>query len=196
MTTDHSTQSTPHPPKQPLYLSPDELCACDDIDRNGIDKASRDSLNPVGLLLNVDGLTARLRTRRCIGVLRNRQRGRTMKLACKELKTHLTQRLKDQNTLPVRIHMLFDDLNPLLRQHKQIDVFDLLVELILCADNDPAQHLCALLAVLDDEALINLDRNALANCAAFVRDAMKRDSVRWQLEAFHNMQKGKKKRKG
>ncbi len=115
-----------------------------------------------------------------------------MKLASKPLKRYLDQRLKDQRTLPVRIHILLDDLNPFLRQHKQIDVFDLLVELILCADNDPAQHLCALLAVLDDEALINLERDAVANTGAFIRDAMKRDSVRWQLEAYQELQKNKK----
>ena len=51
-----------------------------------------------------------------------------MKLACKELKTYFEQRLKRRKMLPVRLHILFDDLNPLLRQHKQIDVFDLLVE--------------------------------------------------------------------
>lgn len=78
MTKTHSTQSTPHPPKLPLFLSPDELRACYDIDRNGIDLAKRDSLlileflatalatevinfirtypqsNPAGLMLNVD----------------------------------------------------------------------------------------------------------------------------------------------
>ena len=116
-------------------------------------------------------------------------------LACKSLKRYLDQRLKDQRTLPVRIHILLDDLNPLLRQHKQIDVFDLLVELILCADNDLAQYLCALLAELDNEALINLERDAVANTGVFVRDAMKRDAVRWQLQAYHDMQKDKKKQR-
>ncbi len=72
--------STPHPPKGPLFLSPEELQACDDIDKNGIDMASRESLEklaflatclatevinfikhypsikPAGLLLNVDVL--------------------------------------------------------------------------------------------------------------------------------------------
>ena len=118
-----------------------------------------------------------------------------MKLACKELKNHLEQRMKQQNTLPVRIHVLLDDLNPLLHQHNQIDVFDLLVELILFADDEPAQALCALMAVLDNDALNNLDRDAVANSAAFIRDAMKQKSVRWQLQAYHDMHKGKMKQK-
>ena len=112
----------------------------------------------------------------------------TMKLSCKKLKRNLEQRLKHQKTLPIRIHVLLDDLYPLLRQHKQIDVFDLLVELILCADIDPAQCLSALLAVLDDEALINLERNTVANTGAFIHDALQRDSVHWQLEAYHELQ--------
>jgi len=115
-----------------------------------------------------------------------------MMLSCKKLKNHLEQRLKYQNTLPIRIHVLLNDLYPLLRQHKKIDVFDLLVELILCADIDPAQCLSALLAVLDDEALINLERNTVANTGAFIHDTLQRDSVRWQLEAFHELQEDEK----
>ena len=118
-----------------------------------------------------------------------------MRLACKELKTHLSKRLDQQRTLPTRIHILFDDLIPLLRQDKQIDIFDLLVELILYADHDPAQYLSSLLAGLDDETLINLDRNAVANAGGFIRDAMKQDAVRVQLQAYRRMQKGKKKQK-
>lgn len=74
-------------------------------------------------------------------------------------------------------------------------MFDLLVELILCADIDPAQCLSALLAVLDDEALINLERNTVANTGAFIHDALQRDSVRWQLEAYHELQDEEEKQK-
>ncbi len=113
---------------------------------------------------------------------------KAMQLSCKKLKAYLEQRLKDQKTLPIRIHILIDDLYPLLRQHKKIDVFDLLVELILWADKDPAQSLSALLSVLDDEALINLETNDVANAAAFIRDAMKHDDVRWLLQEYHERQ--------
>ena len=113
---------------------------------------------------------------------------KAMKLSCKKLKAHLEQRLKHLNTLPVRLHIVIDNLYPLLRQHKKIDVFDLLVELILKADQDPAQSLSALLSVLDDEALINLERDDVANAAAFIRDAMKHESVRWLLQDYHERQ--------
>ncbi len=111
-----------------------------------------------------------------------------MKLPCKKLITYLEQRLKDQKMLPIRIHVVLDDLTPVLRQHKKIDVFDLLVELILCTNRDPAQSLSALLSVLDDEALINLETNDVANAAAFIRDAMKHEDVRWLLQDFHERQ--------
>ncbi len=113
---------------------------------------------------------------------------KAMQLSCKKLKAYLEQRLKDQKMLPIRIHILIDDLYPLLRQHKKIDVFDLLVELIMWADKDPSKSLSALLSVLDDDALINLERDDVANAAAFIRDAMKHDDVRWLLQEYHERQ--------
>ncbi|MCZ6803626.1 MAG: hypothetical protein O7D86_06790, partial [Proteobacteria bacterium] len=38
-----------------------------------------------------------------------------MMISCKKLKAHLEQRMKYQKTLPIRIHVLLDDLYPLLR---------------------------------------------------------------------------------
>ena len=116
-----------------------------------------------------------------------------VRVSSKALKAYIAQRLDEQRTLPTRLHVLFDDLNPRLLEHKQIDVFDLLVELILHADNDPAQYLCALMAVLDEEALFNLAPLTIAHSGAFVRDAMKRDSVRWHLQHYHDKQNNKKK---
>ena len=118
-----------------------------------------------------------------------------MKLNCRELKTHFTAQLDKHKALPTRVHILFDDLNPFLSQHKKVDVFDLLVELILYADNDPALYLSTLLAALDDEALIELDRNAVSNAGAFIRDTMKQDWTRIQLQAYRQIRKGKKKQR-
>ena len=80
MTVKHSTQSTPHPPRQPLFLSQDDIRAYYDIDNHGIKRAGLDSqlrlellvgclttnvthfiktyrtIKPAGLLLNVDVL--------------------------------------------------------------------------------------------------------------------------------------------
>ncbi len=51
MTEKYSTQLPSHPPKQPLFLSPNEIQACYDIDRNGIEKADRDSLMKLEFLV-------------------------------------------------------------------------------------------------------------------------------------------------
>lgn len=50
MTIPEFTQSTPHPPKQPLLLSNDVLRACYDIDRNGVEFASPASLEKFSFL--------------------------------------------------------------------------------------------------------------------------------------------------
>lgn len=52
MTIQHNTQSTPHPPTptQPLFLSPDEVNACHDVDQHGIKGASRESLDKIQFL--------------------------------------------------------------------------------------------------------------------------------------------------
>ena len=119
-----------------------------------------------------------------------------MKLACKELNAHLDKRLKwHKNMMPIRVHQLLDDLNPLLRQHKQIDVFDLLVELILLANKDPAQELCALMTALDGDALIELEQFDIMNAASLIRDTLKQDTARWHLQEYHDRKKEKKKQK-
>lgn len=121
-----------------------------------------------------------------------------MKLACKEIVTHLDHRLElDKHMIPMRMHRLFDDFNSFLRQQKKIDVFDLLVELILHADNEPAQDMCALLAVLDSDALLELEQFDVINAATFIRDAMRKESIRWYLRDYQSEQtRKKKKRKG
>ena len=119
-----------------------------------------------------------------------------MKLACKELIIHLDQRLElDKQMIPMRMHRLFDEFNSFLRQRKKIDVFDLLVELILHADNEPAQDMCALLAVLDSDALLELEQFDVVNAATFIRDAMRKESVRWYLQDCQTQQTRKKKKR-
>jgi len=119
-----------------------------------------------------------------------------MKLACKELITHLDHRLElDKRMIPMRMHRLFDEFNSFVRQHRKIDVFDLLVELILHADKEPAQDMCALLAVLNSDALIELEQFDVINAATFIRDAMRKESVRWYLRDYQTEQSSKKKKR-
>ncbi|MCZ6803657.1 MAG: hypothetical protein O7D86_06945 [Proteobacteria bacterium] len=105
-----------------------------------------------------------------------------MKLPCKKLKAHLEKRLKQHNRLPTRIHVVFNDLKPLLYERKQIDVFDLLVQLIMLSDKTPARALCSLLALVDGDALNHLESDAVASIAAFVRNSMSGDVVTWLLQ--------------
>ena len=106
-------------------------------------------------------------------------------LSCEALTRYIKHRLEERKELPVRLHGLLDDLSLLLRQRDEVDVFDLLVELILLADREPARHLSALLAVLSDEALIELEPGTIAGTGAFLHDALQQDVVRWYLQNYH-----------
>ena len=91
-----------------------------------------------------------------------------MKLPRKKLNRYLQQRLKQCDHLPIRIHAVFDELRLFLQYHhqsKQIDVFELIIELVLRTDQQPAQDMAALLAVLDGNALCNLEEHDVVNAA-------------------------------
>ena len=110
------------------------------------------------------------------------------RLSCETLNSYINHRLEDRKELPVRLHVLFDELCILLRQRQDIDVFDLLVELILLADQEPARHLSTMLAVLDENAIANLESNTIARTGAFIHDALQQDVVRWYLQNYHEEQ--------
>ena len=86
---------------------------------------------------------------------------------------------------------MFDELRLFLQyhhQHKQIDLFELIIELVLRTDQQPAQDMAALLAVLDGRVLINLEEHDVVNAAGFIRDSMQHDYVRAQLKEVLNQQ--------
>ena len=114
-----------------------------------------------------------------------------VRLSCDELKSYIKHRLADRKELPVRLHVLFDDLYRLLEQQKEIDAFDLLVELILLADQEPARLLSALFAVLDNEAVCNLEPKTISNTGAFIHGALHRKIVRWDLQHYHEQHQSK-----
>ncbi len=118
----------------------------------------------------------------------------SMHIHCETLQTYLRQQLEThKHSLPMRSHQLLDELTPLLEQHKTIDLFELLIELIFLADEEPAQDMCALLAVLDGDALSRLEEFDVSNAAAFIRDAMRHDFVRWHLQDYKTRQEKKLK---
>ena len=67
-------------------------------------------------------------------------------------------------------------------------LFELLIEHTLHADKEPAQDMCALLAVLNNDALIELEEFDIVNAATYLRDTMKKDSIRWQLQDYRETQ--------
>ena len=121
-----------------------------------------------------------------------------MQIDSTTLKYHLQQRLK-KHKMTLRIHHLLDEeLAPLLEQQQQIDPFDLLVELILLADEQPARYLCALMIALDTNVIEHLEQYDIVNAAAFIHDTLQKDTVRGDLSCYRNQQaakQGKKKQK-
>ena len=94
----------------------------------------------------------------------------------------------DHLDISLRIVRLFDDLTIGLKQLKEITLFELLIELTLYADKEPAQDMCALLAVLNNSALIELEEYDIVNAATYLRDTMKKDMIRWQLKDYRDTQ--------
>ncbi len=82
-----------------------------------------------------------------------------------------------------------------MKQHNELTLFELLVELILHADKEPAQDMIALLSVLNNNALFELEENDIVNAATYIRDTMKKDMIRWQLQDYRETQAEKEKGK-
>jgi hypothetical protein len=82
----------------------------------------------------------------------------------------------------MRLHQTLDDLNLFLEKLQTIDLFDLLIEFNTRIDEQPAREMIALMAVLDAEALNNLNEYDIMNAASFIRDTMDYKLVRWHLE--------------
>ena len=55
--------------------------------------------------------------------------------------------------------------------------------------------MCALLAVLNNDALIELEEYDIVNAATYIRDTMKKDMIRWQLKDYRETQEAEEKEK-
>ena len=105
------------------------------------------------------------------------------------LKHYIEQQLDNhKGSISLRIVRLFDDLTIGLKQHKEITLFELLIELTLHADEEPAQNMVALLSVLNNSALIELEEFDIVNAATYLRDTMKKDLIRWHLQDYRETQ--------
>ena len=112
------------------------------------------------------------------------------------LKHYIEQQLGNhKGSLSLRIVRLFDDLTIGLKQRKEISLFELLIELTLYADKEPAQDMVALLAVLNSSSLFELEEFDIVNAATYIRDTMKKDMIRWQLKDYRETQEAEAKEK-
>jgi len=101
------------------------------------------------------------------------------------LKEYIDQQLDNhKDSLSLRIIRLFDDLAIGLAQQKEITLFELLIEHTLYGDEEPAQNIIALLSVLNNSALFELEEFDIVNAATYLRDTMKKDMIRWQLKDY------------
>ena len=56
------------------------------------------------------------------------------------------------------------------------------------ADEEPAQNMIALLAVLNNSALFELEEFDIVNAATYIRDTMRKETIRWQLKDYRETQ--------
>lgn len=66
----------------------------------------------------------------------------------------------------------------------EVDLFDLLVQLILSADKDPASLIANLMVPLDNEAASQLEEWTLSSAGAFLKDYLKRDYILYILNSI------------
>ena len=112
-----------------------------------------------------------------------------MRIDTVSLKHYIEQHLESHKPgLSLRIVRLFDDLTIGLKQHKELTLFELLVELTLYADKEPALNIIALMAVLNNSALFELEEFDIVNAATYIRDTMRKDTIRWQLKDYRETQ--------
>ncbi len=121
---------------------------------------------------------------------------KNLRIDTDSLKRYIEQQLDThKDSLSLRIVRLFDDLTIGLAQRKEITLFELLIEHTLYADKEPAQDMCALLAVLNNDALIELEEFDIVNAATYLRDTMKKDMIRWHLQDYRETQAERVKEK-
>ena len=110
-----------------------------------------------------------------------------MKISASELKAVIKQRLNDSDLhLSLRIRSLLSDfaMIELSEADAESDLFILLVQLILCADTNPAHTIAELLVGMEEEAISLVERFTISNAASFVRDYLLRDDVLRSLREY------------
>ncbi|MBT4762896.1 MAG: hypothetical protein HOO06_14475 [Bdellovibrionaceae bacterium] len=108
-----------------------------------------------------------------------------MKISTQELRNELTQKQGElKHHLPSRISLLLDELKDKeLSKVSEISIFELLVRIILKADEEPAQNIADLLIPLNGESSLQLDNLTISSSAAFLSDYLKKDQLLLAIES-------------
>lgn len=105
-----------------------------------------------------------------------------MKIKLNELREDIKSKLNQLDVhIPIRIRQIFDDLHADERDG-EVELFDILVRLILKADEGPASLISNLLSLVDSENISQLDQWTISNSATYLRDFLKRDYILYILE--------------
>lgn len=114
-----------------------------------------------------------------------------MKISTNELKKELSKRQEElKDCLTLRLHDIFYQIiNEELSEDKEeeIPLFDLIVRIILRADEGPSENIANLMVPLKAEKCHDLDEWTLSSSAAFIRDYLKKDYIYHILETKSRM---------
>jgi hypothetical protein len=106
-----------------------------------------------------------------------------MKINLQNLVEHISQKTEDfKPHLSVRIESVLSMLiEEDFKKKSEVDIFELIVWVILRADHDSASCISSLMVPITAESMDSLDRWAISNASAFVRDFLMRDQIKYTL---------------
>ena len=110
-----------------------------------------------------------------------RQKEVLMKIPMNPLKSHIEAKLNQfQDDLSQRIYLILEefikeDLNQ--QAQEEIDCFQMLIELILKADQTPALLIADLLTLVDSDNCCHIDHWTLTESASFLKDYLKKEDT-------------------
>ena len=109
-----------------------------------------------------------------------------MKVSTSKLKKELANRQEElKDYLTVRLIEVFNSLihEEFSEEEDEIHIYDLIVRIILRADQEPAESIADLMVLSTPENCFDLrNKWTLSNSAAFIRDYLKKDYIHFILD--------------
>lgn len=112
----------------------------------------------------------------------------TLKISSSELSNLVELKLDElSKRLPDRIaFVLREFIEQDLNEIGEIDLFEVLVKLLLKADEDPASLITDLMGVLHKDDCSQLEDWTISKCSGFIRDFLKKDDVLFIFDKTNN----------